>query len=146
MNARLLAGLALAVWLLGGLLFALTPAHPAPGQVVDHNFIPFQTIAIWLANPDSGFWIRQMLGNLLLLLPVGLLGPIAVPWLDRWWRVLTAAFLFSMAIELAQLRIPDRAADVDDLLLNVSGAVLGFALLSLVRLGSGRREVLLERD
>lgn len=146
MNARLLAGLALAVWLIGGLLFALTPAHPAPGQVVDHNFIPFQTIAIWVANPDSGFWIRQMVGNLLLLLPIGLLGPLALPWLDRWRRVLLVAFAASLAIELAQLRIPARAADVDDLLLNVGGAALGYAILFVLRLATGRPRVLLERD
>jgi glycopeptide antibiotics resistance protein len=146
MNARLLAGLALAVWLIGGLLFALTPAHPAPGQVVDHNFIPFQTIAIWVANPDSGFWIRQMVGNLLLLLPIGLLGPLALPWLDRWRRVVLAGFAVSLAIELAQLWIPARAADVDDLLLNVGGAALGYAILFVLRLATGRPSVLLERD
>jgi glycopeptide antibiotics resistance protein len=146
MNARLVAGLALAVWLVGGLLLALTPAHPAPGQVVDHNFIPFQTIAIWVANPDSGFWIRQMVGNLLLLLPVGLLGPIALPWLDRWWRVLLAALLLSVAIELAQLWIPDRAADVDDLLLNVAGVTFGYAILSVLRLATGRPTTLAEGD
>jgi glycopeptide antibiotics resistance protein len=145
-NARLLAGLGLAPWLTAGLLFALLPANPAPGQVVDHNFVPFETIAIWVANPDSGFWIRQMVGNLLLLLPVGLLGPVALPWLDRWWRVLLAAFALSLAIELAQLWIPDRAADVDDLLLNIAGAALGYAMLSLLRLATGRPRVVLERD
>ncbi|HEX9634498.1 MAG TPA: VanZ family protein [Candidatus Limnocylindria bacterium] len=139
MNARLVAVLALAAWLIGGLLFALTPAHPAPGQVVDHNFIPFRTIAIWVANPDSGFWIRQMVGNLLLLLPVGLLGPIALPWMDRWRRVLLAAFALSLAIELAQLWIPDRAADIDDLLLNVGGAALGYAGFTALRAGLGGR-------
>ena len=133
MNARLLAGLGLAAWLTAGLLFALLPANPAAGQVVDHNFVPFDTIAIWVANPDSGFWIRQMLGNLLLLLPVGLLGPIALPWLDRWPRVLLGAFAISLAIELAQLWIPDRAADVDDLLLNVAGAAIGYVGWRFVR-------------
>ncbi len=146
MTARLLAGLALAAWLFVGLLFALLPANPAPGQVVDHNFVPFQTIAIWGANPDSGFWIRQMVGNLLLLLPVGLLGPVALPWLDRWWHVLLAAFALSLAIELAQLWIPDRAVDVDDLLLNVAGAALGYALLSVLRLATGRPRIILEGD
>lgn len=134
------------MWLSGGLLFALLPAHPGPGQVVEHNFVPFQTIGIWVANPDSGFWIRQMLGNLLLLLPVGLLGPIAFPWMDRWWRVLIASFLFSLAIEVAQLWIPDRAADVDDLLLNVAGAALGYGILSVLRLATGRHTSLAEVD
>ena len=146
MTARLLAGLALVVWLSGGLLFTALPANPAAGQVIEHNFVPFKTIGIWVANPDSGFWIRQMVGNLLLLVPVGLLGPIALPWLDRWRRVLLASFLISLAVELAQLWIPDRAADVDDLLLNVASAALGYAILSLVRLASGRRAALVEGD
>jgi glycopeptide antibiotics resistance protein len=145
MTARRIAWLALAAWLTGGFLFTLLPAHPLPGQVVEHNFIPFRTIGIWVANPDSGFWIRQMVGNLLLLLPVGLLGPIAVPWMDRWSRVVLAATALSLAIELAQLWVPDRAADVDDLLLNVAGAVVGYTLLLLLRLGSGRRTAHVDR-
>jgi glycopeptide antibiotics resistance protein len=132
-SARLTARLVLAAWVLGGLLFTLQPAHPAPGQLVEHNLIPLQTIAIWVANPDSGFWIRQMLGNLALLLPVGLLGPIALPWMGRWWRVLLAAFTLSLAIEVAQLWIPDRAFDVDDLLLNVLGAAVGYVIFVVLR-------------
>jgi glycopeptide antibiotics resistance protein len=132
-TARLIAWLALAAWLLGGLFFTLQPAHPASGQVVEHNFIPLRTIAIWVANPDSGFWLRQMVGNLLLLLPVGLLGPIGLPWMDRWRRILLVSATLSLAIEFAQLWIPDRAADVDDLLLNVVGAALGYAIFVVLR-------------
>lgn len=126
----------LGIWLTGGLLLTLLPAHPAPGQVVEHNFIPLRTIGIYLANPDSGFWAGQMVGNLLLLLPVGLLGPVVFPWMDRWLRVLVASLALSTAIELAQLWIPDRSADVDDVLLNVVGAILGYAILTALRIGS----------
>ena len=45
----------------------------------------------------------------------------------------------SVAIEIAQLWIPNRMADVDDVLLNVAGAMLGYALLSLGRLVSAPR-------
>jgi len=133
---RLAAGLVLSVWLAGGLLLTLQPAHPAAGQIVEHNFIPLRTISIYLANLDSPFWVRQMVGNLLLLLPVGLLGPVVLPWMDRWLRVLVASLALSCAIELAQLWIPDRSAEVDDVLLNVVGAMLGYALLRVLRIGS----------
>lgn len=116
----------------------LLPAHPAPGQTVGHNLTLFHTIGIYLANLDSGFWMGQMIGNLVLLLPFGLLGPVAVPWLDRWWRVLIVALALSSAVELAQLWVPDRSADVDDVLLNVVGAMLGYGTVTLLRLGSGR--------
>jgi glycopeptide antibiotics resistance protein len=135
---RLAAGLVLGVWVAGGLLLTLQPAHPATGWIVGHNFIPLRTVAIYLGNLDSPFWVGQMVGNLLLLLPVGLLGPIVLPWMDRWRRVLVASLALSTAIELAQLGIPDRSADVDDVLLNVAGAILGYAVLWVLRIGSRR--------
>jgi glycopeptide antibiotics resistance protein len=130
---RLLAGFLLALWLIGGLVLTLQPAHPLPGQVVDDNLVPFRTIAIYLANLGSWFWMRNLLGNLGLLLPLGLLGPIAMPALDRWWRVALLALLVSTAIELTQLAVPDRSADIDDVIVNVAGALLGKGILGVTR-------------
>jgi glycopeptide antibiotics resistance protein len=131
---RLLAGFLLALWLIGGLVLTLQPARPLPGQVIDDNLVPFRTIAIYLANLGSWFWMRNLFGNLGLLLAIGLLGPIAVPTLDRWWRIALLALLVSTAIELTQLAVPDRSADVDDVIVNVAGALIGYAILSLTRL------------
>lgn len=130
---RLLAGFLLALWLIGGLVLTVLPAHPLPGQVVHGNLIPFHTIATYLDNLGSEFWMRNALGNLALLLPVGLLAPLAIPSLDRWWRVALLALLISTAIELTQLAVPDRSADIDDVIVNVAGALLGFVTLSVVR-------------
>ena len=77
--------------------------------------------------------MRNLFGNLALLLPIGLLGPIARPALDRWWRIALVALLYSVAIELIQLAVPDRSADVDDVIVNVAGALLGHATLGGVR-------------
>jgi glycopeptide antibiotics resistance protein len=125
---RLLATLVLAAWLVGGLIFTLQPANPLPGQVVDDNLVPFHTLQIYLANLGSEFWMRNLLGNLLLLLPLGLLGPIVLPALDRWWRIALVAPLYATAIELIQRLVPARSADIDDMIVNVSGALLGFAI------------------
>jgi glycopeptide antibiotics resistance protein len=137
-TTRWLAGIGLAMWIALGLLLTLQPVQPAPGQVVNDNFIPFRTFAIYLANGDSPFWVRQFVGNLFLLLPVGLLGPMVVPALNGWLRVFVVAFAMSLAIEVAQLGIPNRSADVDDVMLNVAGAMLGYAIFGLLRLGSRR--------
>ncbi len=130
---RMVAGLLLALWLIGGLWVTLQPAHPLPGQVVDDNLVPFHTLAIYWRNLDSEFWLRNLFGNLFLLLPLGLLGPIALPVLRRWWLVLPLALLISVSIELAQFRIPDRSADIDDVIVNVAGALLGYVLYRIVR-------------
>jgi len=138
---RLVAGLLLALWLIGGLVLTLQPAHPLPGQVVYDNLVPFRTLGIYLANLGSWFWMRNLLGNLVLLLPLGLLGPIAFPALDRWWRVALVALLISTAIELLQLAVPDRSADIDDVIVNVSGALLGYAILNVTRRLIASREL-----
>ena len=123
---RALAGLVLAAWLIVGLWLTLQPAHPLPSQVVDDNLVPFHTLAIYWRNLDSWFWMRNLLGNLGLLLPLGLLGPIALPVLRRWWLILPLALLLSVSIELAQHWIPDRSADIDDVIVNVTGALIGY--------------------
>jgi glycopeptide antibiotics resistance protein len=130
---RMLAGFLLALWLIGGLVLTLEPAHPLAGQVVDDNLVPFQTLGIYLNNLGSWFWMRNLFGNLALLFPIGLLGPIALPALDRWWRIVLLALLVSTAIELTQLLVPDRSADIDDVLVNVAGAALGYVTFSLAR-------------
>jgi len=130
---RLLAALVLGLWLIGGLVLTLQAAHPLPTQVVDDNLVPFHTLAIYLDNLGSDFWLRNLFGNLALLLPLGLLGPIALPALNRWWRIALLALAISVSIELAQLVIPDRSADIDDVIVNVTGVLLGLAILSVAR-------------
>lgn len=144
MTARAAAAVALGLWLIIGLLVTLQPIEPPPGLVVVPNFVPLQTLARYLANTDSPFWMGQLVGNLLLLLPVGLLGPIALPAMDGWLRVFLVGLGLSLAIEAAQLVIPNRMADVDDVLLNVAGVLIGYAILSLVRLSSGPRRAVVE--
>jgi len=129
---RPIPALVLFAWLVGGLVLTLQAAHPLPGQVVDDNLIPFRTIAIYIDRIGSPFWQRQIAGNLGLLLPVGLLGPLVFPTLGRWWRVLLVALAISVAIETTQLWIPDRSADIDDVIVNVTGAMVGYLLFRMV--------------
>jgi glycopeptide antibiotics resistance protein len=143
---RLIAGVFLCVWLGAAFAFTLREAHPVAGQVVNDNATPFATVRIYLDNLDSAFWISQAIGNLLLLLPVGLFGPIALPWLNRWWRVVMAALVISVCIETAQLWIPERSADVDDVLVNVVGALLGYWILLLIGVQPSRDEPVLGPD
>jgi glycopeptide antibiotics resistance protein len=143
---RLISALFLGAWLVATVAFTLRAAHPLPGQVVTDNVVPFTTIRIYLDNLDSAFWVSQAVGNVLLLLPIGLFGPLTMPWLDRWWRVALLAVTVSSCIELAQLLVPDRSADVDDVLLNTLGALLGYGLLRLLRFPTGPPGPIVQRD
>ena len=98
----------------------------------DHNAVPLATLTFQLRGGLTAFELQQWIGNLLLLLPLGVYGPMRWPALRGvGWLVLAAA-VASGAIELAQLGLaigygfPVRVADVDDVLLNTLGAALGW--------------------
>jgi VanZ family protein len=96
------------------------------------NLVPFATIGAQVRT-GSGSALVQLVGNVGLLLPLGLLGPVLMPSLRRVPRLALVALGGSVAIELVQLvatsvRFINRSVDVDDVILNVAGALLGWLL------------------
>ena len=90
----------------------------APGTV---NLVPFRTLG-------DGYILA---GNLIMFLPFGFFP--ALLWRnDTWWKALLAGFAVTLFIECCQLCV-GRAFDVDDLLLNTTGAMLGYWLWLLLR-------------
>ena len=92
-------------------------------------------LPLWLAAPvDPGS--EQVYGNLLMGMPFGFGLPFLVAWPAR--RVIAAAGLFALGIELVQLAIDVaygfayRSVDINDVLLVWAGAILGYAALRLV--------------
>jgi hypothetical protein len=68
----------------------------------------------------------QVMGNVVLLAPLGLLLPVRFTRLASVPSVLMVAALCSASIETVQYVLPlDRVASIDDVLLNTAGAGLG---------------------
>lgn len=76
--------------------------------------------------------------NVLLFLPFGFLTPLIWQKWDDPRRVAGAALLFSLLIEVSQL-LNHRFSDVDDLIINLCGALLGWGLFRLTRKSFRRR-------
>jgi glycopeptide antibiotics resistance protein len=99
----------------------------------DHNPVPFATLALQFDGGITRFELRQLVGNLGLLLPLGIYAPMLRRPMRSAPAVLVLAAGVSAAIELGQLSIataygfPVRVADVDDVLLNTIGALVGYA-------------------
>ena len=75
----------------------------------------------------------DLLGNVGLFLPFGMLASMTLKQKARpgWVRVLLvlgAGLLFSASIEMTQLWLSTRSADVDDVIFNSCGALLGAML------------------
>lgn len=81
------------------------------------------------------FLLIDVVGNMIVFMPIGfgLAGALAQ---DAVIRTIRAAalggFLLSLTIELLQLAVPTRTTDVDDLIFNTLGALLGAIAFTLV--------------
>lgn len=97
-----------------------------------NNFIPFKEIMRYKVT--SVLFYRNVVGNILLFLPFGFL--ITDMLYDKTKKInffITSivVFITSLSIEIIQMHI-GRSFDVDDILLNVIGGVLGFILFYLM--------------
>ena len=101
------------------------------------NFVPLEhhwaaLRCVWQSCPNEAaalyYLLVDVVGNFVLFVPVGFTFAGAVGGPARWrrwlWAVL-AAFVLSLGIESVQYFLPSRATDVDDVLFNTLGAMLG---------------------
>ena len=101
---------------------ASLPAFFTPGSV---NLTPLRTFGL-----DS-WTLYILLGNIVMFLPIGFFA--ALLWREvTWKRILLIGFLTTLFIECWQLLI-GRSFDVDDLLLNTLGVLLGGLLCHALR-------------
>ena len=125
-------------------LLALLTLRPVGADVDSNlrlNLKPFATIGSALRHGPGTFVFANLVGNVLAFVPLGLLLPAAVRRLN-WLVVILAGAALSIAIESAQLGLSlylgfgYRAADVDDVIVNVFGTTVGLALFGLATLTS----------
>lgn len=107
----------------------LTPS-PASEDLVHANLRPGNSLRQYAEDYTFLAACKQAGGNLLLGVPFGLLLPILVP---RRLRMLRMIFLTAVVMSLVELiqgaLVAGRAFDVDDVILNTSGALLGYLML-----------------
>jgi len=80
-----------------------------------------------------GFWIKNIVGNVILLLPFGIMVPMLWSKFKSAVKTTLCAFCISLSIEVLQLLSCfvgniGRAFDVDDILLNTIGAFIGYII------------------
>lgn len=120
------AGLDCVVVLLGFLVLCLVTMPVGDSNESTLDLVPGADIRD--AFDDEGsLW--QVIGNVLLLAPLGALLPVRVRRLRAVLRVLLAAMVFSVLVEGTQYLLHNgRVTSTDDVILNTTGATLGAAL------------------
>lgn len=123
---------AFAVMVAFAVVLARLTLDPSPASVsIAHtNLHPGATIKIYLDQPAFRDAVKQIGGNVLLGLPFGILVPVLAPGARGILKVLALTAIVMLLVEMAQgALVTGRAFDVDDVILNTSGALVGWLLL-----------------
>jgi glycopeptide antibiotics resistance protein len=128
-------------------VLTLRPVGADEDSLLRVNLRPWATIGPALRLGPGSFPFSILVGNLLAFVPLGLLLPAASRRIV-WPLVVLAGGALSAAIELTQYGLSlylghgYRAADVDDVIANVAGTIVGLTLFAVLQVGAavfGRR-------
>lgn len=90
----------------------------------------------WRFDPDFSFnltpftneSLTMIFFNVLLFLPMGILLPAIFRKMNSWRNILTAAVLIPIGVEVTQMLFAGRLADIDDVIANFLGCMLGYVV------------------
>ena len=67
-----------------------------------------------------------------MFIPVGIVWPVCFKKLNNFGKTVLAGAAYSFLIEMSQLLFYDRGTDIDDLILNTTGVVIGALIYFLI--------------
>ena len=94
------------------------------------NLIPFVNL---LDYPELRPILLNVIGNTAMFLPIGIIFPSVFRELNTHGKTIAAGVGLSLTIEILQLPFFDRVTDIDDLILNSLGYLLGYGIFLLLR-------------
>ena len=98
------------------------------------NFIPFKTIAEYIQRYSDGYWrlsTINLLGNLALFVPMGMALPCMSKKLNRFWKIVLCVLGMVVMVEVTQGILRVGSIDIDDVIFNVCGAMIGYGIMKL---------------
>ena len=116
------------------------PTLPYWEQVTQQlNLVPFRTLRLFANLLDSSVRSHILMavinlgGNIIMFIPLGLLLPKVFPKLSTLPLVLLATAMVITLVEITQLFTLVGSCDIDDLILNLLGAAIGYGILKSVK-------------
>ena len=94
------------------------------------NLIPFVNLTDYDSKRDL---LLNIIGNSTMFIPTGIMTPLLYKHLNSFRKVTFTGFAISLVIEIIQLPFAVRCSDVDDLILNTVGCMVGYGIYWLVR-------------
>ncbi|MGM0883927.1 MAG: VanZ family protein [Bacillota bacterium] len=105
--------------------------HRYIGDGFVYNIVPFQTIKRYIVHHDHfnfEIWFKNLFGNIVLFIPIGIFLPLLHTKYRRVSALTGASIIMIAVVELIQLLSRVGSFDVDDIILNTLGALLGLMM------------------
>ena len=100
-----------------------------------YNLVPFREIVRFYTYWKHVGFISAFLnlvGNLAGFIPFGILVPAVIRPMRSWTRTVKAGFFLTLILEVFQLILKAGIFDVDDILLNTAGALVGYQIFWMI--------------
>lgn len=101
------------------------------GEGYSYNLVPFFTIKKYIVYHDHfnfDIWFKNLFGNIVLFMPIGLFLPLLNKKYSRGIVLAAASILLITIVELTQMLTRVGSFDIDDIILNTFGALLGLMM------------------
>ena len=129
--------------------FTFCPFGKVDGKIQPLLFDPEKVFPLWVNfkpfiylfdYPTMREALLNLIGNTAMFIPLGIVWPAVFKKLNTHGKVILAGFGVSLTIEVLQLPFFGRSTDIDDLILNTLGFLIGYGIYLLVRkLRKGRK-------
>ena len=98
------------------------------------NLVPFDTIKLFINGYKNGVLsfvdiTDTLLGNLFVLAPLSFFVPVFIKRVNRFYKYFLLILACVLVIEILQVLFMTGAADIDDVILNISGALIIYGIL-----------------
>ncbi|AKA67446.1 VanZ family protein [Clostridium scatologenes] len=101
------------------------------GEIRSINLIPFKTVIQDIVNSRTMGYMRAIsntFGNIIIFIPFGYFIPSLNEKYSRFSNVLISTACFSLFFEISQYILGVGSSDVDDIILNTTGGIIGYVL------------------
>lgn len=101
------------------------------------NLVPFRTICNYLERffdntINTNIVVTNVLGNLLMFVPMGMALPVLFDKrFNRLWKTVLFVVILVILVEAIQFFTFTGSADIDDLILNTVGAMIGYGIIKI---------------
>ena len=97
------------------------------------NIIPFKEMIETLSDNSIPIMnpIRNIVGNILIFIPLGFFIPIINPNFKKIVKVTLIGFFASLSIEILQIFTMGNVCDIDDVIFNTIGVLIGIVIYKL---------------